>query len=80
MVDFLRKTCGLEFTESEIFWVIGILRTNAFYIDDPQGPILQIFFTIENSLTLQGNHHCMAGLLRQLFGFNRTRESVVIVT
>ena len=35
VVDFLRKTCGLDYTEAEIFWVIGILRTNAFYIDDP---------------------------------------------
>jgi len=30
------KVCGLDFTEDEIFWVIGILRTNAFYIDDPK--------------------------------------------
>jgi hypothetical protein len=36
VVDFLRKVCGLDYSESEIFWVIGILRTNAFYIDDPQ--------------------------------------------
>jgi hypothetical protein len=36
VVDFLRKVCGLDLSEAEIFWVIGILRTNAFYIDDPQ--------------------------------------------
>ena len=32
MVDFLRKTCGFDYTEEEIFRVIGILRTNAFHI------------------------------------------------
>ena len=35
VVDFLRKTCGFDYTEEEIFRVIGILRTNAFHIQDP---------------------------------------------
>ena len=35
VVDFLRKICGFDYTEEEIFRVIGILRTNAFHIQDP---------------------------------------------
>lgn len=34
VVDFLRKTCGFDYTEAEIFRAIGILRTNAFHIQD----------------------------------------------
>ena len=34
MVDFLRKVCGFDFTEEEIFRAIGILRTNALHVQD----------------------------------------------
>ena len=34
VVDFLRKTCGFDFTEDEIFRAIGILRTNCLMVQD----------------------------------------------
>ena len=32
VVDFLRKVCGFDYSEEEIFRVIGLLRTNALQI------------------------------------------------
>ena len=34
VVDFLKKVCGFDFTEEEIFRAIGILRTNALHVQD----------------------------------------------
>lgn len=35
VIDFLIKTCGLNYSESEIQQVIGIIRTNALQVQDP---------------------------------------------
>ena len=49
MVDFLRKTCGFDYTEEEIFRVIGILRTNAFHIQvKVMVDLLSLIFNINN--------------------------------
>ena len=34
VVDLLIKNCGLDFTEQEIFRMLGIIRTNAIQTDD----------------------------------------------
>jgi len=38
VVDFIRKRCGLSdrFSEEDVLHVIGILRTNAFHIENPR--------------------------------------------
>ena len=35
MVDFLIKVCGLEYSEEEVFRILGIIRTNALEAQDP---------------------------------------------
>eukprot|EP00095_Tigriopus_kingsejongensis_P008846 snap_masked-scaffold15_size728074-processed-gene-2.0 protein:Tk08846 transcript:snap_masked-scaffold15_size728074-processed-gene-2.0-mRNA-1 annotation:"protein isoform a" len=34
-VDFLRKICGFDYSEEEIFRATGIIRTNAFHVEHP---------------------------------------------
>ena len=34
MVDFLTDRLGLPFTKDEVFRAVGILRTNAFFVED----------------------------------------------
>ena len=35
VVDFLIQKCGLNFTEDEIFRMIGIIKTNAVHVEKP---------------------------------------------
>ena len=32
VINFLRKVCGLDYEESEIFRILGIIRTNALQV------------------------------------------------
>ena len=34
-MDFLIQKCGLNFTEDEIFRMIGIIKTNAVHVEKP---------------------------------------------
>ena len=35
-MDFLIKVCGLDYSEDEVFRIIGIIRTNALHVEDPK--------------------------------------------
>ena len=35
IVDFLIEKCGLDYTEDEIFRMIGIIKTNSVHVDYP---------------------------------------------
>lgn len=34
-MDFLIEKCGLDYTEDEIFRMIGIIKTNSVHVDYP---------------------------------------------
>lgn len=51
VVDFLRKVCGFDYSEEEIFRVIGLLRTNALQIQ-VLNPIQKQLLDIANYINL----------------------------
>jgi len=64
VVDFLIKSCNLNFTREDIMWAIGILKTNSIMFGETNGRALFPMFSLIN-------HSCRANAKHTLYIKNR---------
>ena len=59
MIDFFTKICGLDYREDEILRILGIIRTNALNIQDPNMKISGVSGRIVYPTLSYLSHSCI---------------------